>query len=130
MDAIENRGIRFCAASFPPRIHQIGIQSLTILTVTTGVACLPRRVSSCCFGLSSRINDSKALQNSQFSKAVRFNLRADRLKVNVYRLERFHNSGALSDGLQGGFYFHPTDEDLSVGTPVGEDATWRLRTCV
>jgi hypothetical protein len=26
------------------------------------------------------------------------------LKVNVYRLERFHNSGALSNALQGGFF--------------------------
>ncbi len=37
---------------------------------------------------------------------------------------------ALSGVLQGGFYFHPTDEDLSVGTPVDEKATWRLRTWV
>jgi hypothetical protein len=25
--------------------------------------------------------------------------------------------------LKGGFYFHPTDEDLSVGTPAKEKAT-------
>jgi len=27
------------------------------------------------------------------------------------------------EGLQGGIYFHPTDEDLSAGTPVEENAT-------
>ncbi len=34
------------------------------------------------------------------------------------RLERFHNSRALSNVLRGDFYFHPADEDLSVGTQV------------
>ena len=32
-------------------------------------------------------------------------------------LERFSNTRALSSGVQGGFYFHPTDKDSSVGTP-------------
>jgi hypothetical protein len=26
--------------------------------------------------------------------------------------------------LKGGFYFHPSDEDLSPGTPVEKKATW------
>jgi len=30
-------------------------------------------------------------------------------------LERFHNSRALSGIAQGGIYFHPSDEDLSLG---------------
>ncbi len=31
-------------------------------------------------------------------------------------LERFHNLRALSGVLQGGFYFHPSGEDLPLGT--------------
>jgi hypothetical protein len=38
-------------------------------------------------------------------------------------LERFHNSRTLSSIVQGGIYFHPSDEDLSLGTPVEENAT-------
>ena len=37
-------------------------------------------------------------------------------------IERFHNEGALSGIVQGGIFFHPSDEDLSLGTPV-ENAT-------
>jgi hypothetical protein len=33
-------------------------------------------------------------------------------------VDRFQNSCALLRGVKGGIYFHPTDEDLSVGTPV------------
>jgi hypothetical protein len=33
-------------------------------------------------------------------------------------LERFHNSRAIAGIEQDGFYFHPSDEDLSLGTPV------------
>jgi hypothetical protein len=33
-------------------------------------------------------------------------------------LERFHNSRALSGIAQGGIYFHPSDEDLSLGAPL------------
>jgi hypothetical protein len=32
-------------------------------------------------------------------------------------LERFHNSFALSGIVQGGIHFHPSDENLSLGTP-------------
>jgi hypothetical protein len=32
-------------------------------------------------------------------------------------LERFQNSRARGRPVKGGVYFHPTDEDLSVGTP-------------
>ena len=45
-----------------------------------------QRFSPCCNGPESRINDSKARRISGFLKAVRFNLRTDRLKANVYRL--------------------------------------------
>src|ERR1035437_4411165 len=31
--------------------------------------------------------------------------------------ERFSNSHELTDSVQGGFYFHPGDEDLSPETP-------------
>jgi hypothetical protein len=41
-------------------------------------------------------------------------------------LERFSNSRTLTNFVQGGFYFHPSDEDLSPGTPE-EKATPRLR---
>jgi hypothetical protein len=34
------------------------------------------------------------------------------------RLEQFSNLYALSKTVKGGFYFHPSDEDLSLGTPV------------
>src|ERR1035438_3813293 len=30
--------------------------------------------------------------------------------------ERFHNSCALATSVRGGIYFHPSDEDLSLGT--------------
>src|ERR1035437_3088545 len=32
-------------------------------------------------------------------------------------LERFSSSRGVSGTVQGGFYFHPSDEDLSLGTP-------------
>jgi hypothetical protein len=31
--------------------------------------------------------------------------------------ERFHNFRALPGFAEGGIYFHPSDEDLSLGTP-------------
>jgi hypothetical protein len=34
------------------------------------------------------------------------------------RLDQFSNSRKLDDSVQSGFYFHPSDEDLSLGTPV------------
>ena len=33
-------------------------------------------------------------------------------------LERFSNTYVLTDSIEGGFYFHPSDEDLSLGTPL------------
>jgi len=42
-------------------------------------------------------------------------------------LERFHNLRALSGILQGGFYFHPSGEDLHWGPRGNEEATWRFR---
>jgi len=38
-------------------------------------------------------------------------------------LERFHNSCALASSVQGGIYFHPSDEDLSLGARLKENAT-------
>jgi hypothetical protein len=35
-------------------------------------------------------------------------------------LERFSNSRALNDSKESGFFFHPSDEDLSPGTPTGK----------
>jgi hypothetical protein len=35
-------------------------------------------------------------------------------------LERFSNSRTLANSVQGGFYFHPTDDDQSVGTSDGK----------
>ncbi len=35
-------------------------------------------------------------------------------------LERNQSKRVLTKSLEGGFYFHPTDEDLSVGTPAGK----------
>src|ERR1035437_4600321 len=32
-------------------------------------------------------------------------------------LERFSSSRGVSSAVQGGFYFHPSDENLSLGTP-------------
>jgi hypothetical protein len=32
-------------------------------------------------------------------------------------LEQFSNSRTLTNSVQGGFYFHPSDEDLSLETP-------------
>jgi hypothetical protein len=32
--------------------------------------------------------------------------------------ERFSCSRSVTGGAECGFYFHPTDEDLSVGTPL------------
>ena len=40
-------------------------------------------------------------------------------------LERFSNTYVLSDSIEGGFYFHPSDEDLSLRAPVEEKATLR-----
>jgi hypothetical protein len=37
-------------------------------------------------------------------------------KVGV--LERFSNPRGVTKAVQGGFFFHPMDEDLSMGTPV------------
>ena len=54
----------------PPSIPQFAIRLRTILTVTPAVARLQGSVSSCCNGPESRINESKAPQNSCFSKAV------------------------------------------------------------
>jgi hypothetical protein len=71
---------------------------------TPGGDSVLQRFSPCCNGPESRINDSKARRISGFLKAVRFNLRTDRLKANVYRLERFHNSRALTNVLWGGFF--------------------------
>jgi hypothetical protein len=34
-------------------------------------------------------------------------------------LERFHNSRALSSIVRGGIFFHPSDEELSLGIPAG-----------
>jgi len=34
------------------------------------------------------------------------------------RLERNQSKRALIKCIEGGFYFHPVDEDLSTGTPV------------
>ena len=42
-------------------------------------------------------------------------------------LERFHNLRALSGVLQGGFYFHPSGEDLPLGPWVNEKPAWRFR---
>jgi hypothetical protein len=33
-------------------------------------------------------------------------------------LERNQSKRALVESIKGGCYFHPTDEDLSAGTPV------------
>ncbi len=33
-------------------------------------------------------------------------------------LQRFSNSRGVTGVVKGGFYFHPSDEDLSPGTPV------------
>jgi hypothetical protein len=41
-------------------------------------------------------------------------------------LERSSNSCALAGTVQGGFYFRPGDEDLSLGTPFKEKAIQRL----
>jgi hypothetical protein len=40
-------------------------------------------------------------------------------RANEYALpqERFSNSLAIASTVQGGFYFHPSDEDLSLGAP-------------
>jgi hypothetical protein len=35
----------------------------------------------------------------------------------IVELERFSSLHAVSDGVGGGFFFHPSDEDLSPGTP-------------
>jgi hypothetical protein len=35
-------------------------------------------------------------------------------------LERFSNSRALNGSKESGFYFHPSDDDLSPGTPAGK----------
>jgi hypothetical protein len=49
--------------------------------------------------------------------------------------ERFSNSRALNNIEESGFYFHPSDEDLSLGTPVekshsavvlSEYSNWRI----
>ena len=39
------------------------------------------------------------------------------------QLERFHNERAMSGIVQGGIFFHPSDEDLSPGTPAEKNAT-------
>ncbi len=39
------------------------------------------------------------------------------------RLRRFSNYCGVLRGVQGGIDFHPTNEDLSVGNPVEENAT-------
>ena len=74
----------------------------------------------------------------------RCSLRAQHNQVSLLRpalVEQFSNSCALSKAVQGGFYFHPNDEDLSphptkqrslrgdpksLGTPVKEKATRQL----
>ena len=39
------------------------------------------------------------------------------MPIGIYALEQNQNSHTQMESLQGGFYFHPSDEDLSPGTP-------------
>ncbi len=41
-------------------------------------------------------------------------------------LERNQSKRVHAESFLGGFYFHPSDEDLWLGTPVKEKATWRV----
>jgi hypothetical protein len=50
----------------------------------------------------------------RFSKKARV---ADTVAANS-RLEQNRNSGAKVKSLQCGLYFHPSDENLSLGTPA------------
>jgi hypothetical protein len=43
----------------------------------------------------------------------------------MWILERFHNSRALFDIVQGGIYFLPSDEKLLLGIPDKKIAPWR-----
>jgi hypothetical protein len=45
--------------------------------------------------------------------------------LNSRILERFSSSREVLKSVKCGFYFHPSDEDLSPGTPVEEKATWQ-----
>src|ERR1700733_6355991 len=50
--------------------------------------------------------------------AIDATTRHERIAGNPGRLEQFHNERALSHNVKGGIYFHPSDDDLSQGTPV------------
>ena len=43
-----------------------------------------------------------------------------RAHINMDELERNQSKRALTKCIEGGFYFHPADEDQSAGTPVGK----------
>jgi hypothetical protein len=45
------------------------------------------------------------------------------MRFSSHTLEQNQSKRALDEGLRGGFYFHPSDEDLSPGTPVTTPAS-------